>query len=305
MMNYPMTWQARLLMFVMRIQKKLTSSSLELNVAKERAETEAFARIFKPLGKVDMLNVDAGGVPAAWFIPSGTLTGRVILYAHGGGYNSGSITSHIPLTGNIALAARSRLLSIDYRLAPEHPFPAALEDALSAYRWLLSQNIDPDRIVVSGDSAGGGLMLALMLALRDQGLPFPAAAACLSPWTDLTCSGVSWTGNEKKDFMVKLIHIQQAADIYLLDTDPYNPLASPLFGDMQNLPPILIQVGSDEAILSDGVQFAEKARAAGVDVRLEVWKGMQHEWQYAASLLPEGREAIGHISDFIDEICPA
>ncbi len=304
-MNYPMTWQARLLMFVMRIQKKLTSSSAELNVAKDRAETESFARMFKPLGKVDMLNVDAGGVPAAWIIPPETLTGRVILYAHGGSYNSGSITSHIPLTGNIALAARSRLLSIDYRLAPEHPFPAALEDALSAYRWLLSQNIDPHKIVLAGDSAGGGLVLALLLALRDQGLPLPAAAACLSPWTDLTCSGVSWTGNAKKDFMLKLIPTQQSADIYLLDTDPYTPLASPLFGDLRNLPPILVQVGSDEAILSDGVQFAAKARSAGVDVRLEVWKGMQHEWQYAASLLPEGREAIGHISDFIDEICPA
>lgn len=300
-----MSWQARLLMLVMRVQRFFTKSATELDVAKDRADGEAFAKIFKPRGKTEITNVDAGGVPAAWIVPAEAVTGRVILYAHGGSYNSGSITSHIPLTTNVALATKSRLLAIDYRLAPEHPFPAALEDALSAYRWLLAQNVDAKRIVVAGDSAGGGLVLALILSLRDSGTHLPAAAVCLSPWTDLTCSGESWTKNKKTDFMLRRIPTMKSAQIYLQDADPHNPLASPLFGDLHNLPPILMQVGSNEIILSDSVQFAEKAKSAGVDVTLDVWDGMQHEWQYAASLLPEARQAIAKIAEFIAGKCPA
>jgi monoterpene epsilon-lactone hydrolase len=299
-----MTWQARLLMAIMRAQKFFFDSNDKLDVAKDRADGESFAKVFKLLGKVDITHVDADGVPAAWIVPAGLVTERVILYAHGGSYNSGSITSHIPLTGNIALAAKARLLAIDYRLAPEHPFPAALDDALSAYRWLLAQNIASKQIVVAGDSAGGGLVLALILSLHEAGMPLPTSAVCLSPWTDLTCSGESWTRNTKADFMLKLIPTLQSAEIYLGDVDPRTPLASPLFGDLHNLPPILLQVGSEEIILSDSTQFAEKAQSAGVDVTLEVWKGMQHEWQYAASWLPEGRQAIARIGEFVAEKCP-
>lgn len=304
-MNGPMSWQAVILMTIMRMQRYFTASNTKLDLAKDRADNEAFAKTFKPLGRVDMQNVDANGVPSAWFIPTTGVTERVVLYAHGGSYNSGSITSHIPLTSNIAIMTRSRLLSIDYRLAPEHPFPAAVEDALSAYRWLLSRGINPQRIVVAGDSSGGGLVLALLLALREQGMPHPAAAVGLSAWTDLTCSGESWTKNNKRDFMLKLPPTLESAKIYLGGVDPKTPLASPLFGDLQGLPPILLQVGSNEAILSDSAMFAEKARAAGVDVRLEVWRNMQHEWQYVAALLPEGRRALQHISDFLEEKCPA
>jgi len=299
-----MTWQARLLMLIMRVERFFNLSATELDVAKDRADSENFAKIFKPLGKVDITRVDAGGVPAAWIVPSGLETERVILYAHGGSYNSGSITSHIPLTGNIALATKARLLAIDYRLAPEHPFPGAIEDALSAYRWLLAEGIPPRHIAVAGDSAGGGLVLALLLALRDEGLPLPACAAGLSSWTDLTCSGDSWKANAKSDFMLKLIPTLKSAEIYLREADPRTPLASPLFGDLTNLPPILLQVGSDEIILSDSVLFAEKARSAGVDVTLNVWKDMQHEWHYAASWLPEGRQAIARIGEFVSKYFP-
>ncbi len=298
-----MTWQARLLMFYMRAQRFFVLSATELDIAKDRADAESFSKVFKPLGKVEITPVNAGGVPAAWIVPAGLVTERVILYAHGGSYNSGSITSHIPLTSNIALATKSRLLAIDYRLAPEHPFPAAVEDALSAYRWLLAENISPHRIAVAGDSAGGGLVLALLLALRDDGLPLPACAVCLSSWLDLTCSGESWTRNEKSDFMLKRIPTLKSAQIYLRETDPRTPLASPLFGDLKNLPPVLLQVGSDEIILSDSVLFAEKAKSAGVDVTLDVWKGMQHEWQYAASMIPEGRQAIARIGEFVSVHC--
>jgi len=304
-MDGPMSWQARILLTVMRVQRFFTASRTKLDVARDRAENESFAKTFKPLGRVDMQRVDANGVPAAWFTPPEDVTGRVILYAHGGSYNAGSVTSHIPLTGNIALLTRSRLLSLDYRLAPEHPYPAAIDDALAAYRWLLSQGINPQRIALAGDSAGGGLMLALLLVLRDQGVPLPAAAVGLSALTDLTCSGYTWTKNEKADFMIKRVPTLESAQLYLRDTDPKTPLASPLFGNLHGLPPILLQVGSDEALRSDSVVFAENARESGVDVRLEIWKGMQHEWQYAAALLPEGRQAIEHIRDFLAETCLA
>ena len=205
----------------------------------------------------------------------------------------------------IALAAKARLLAIDYRLAPEHPFPAAVDDALSAYRWLLAQNISPRQITVAGDSAGGGLSLCLVLAAREAGLPLPAAAVGLSPWLDLTCSGESWKTNANVDFMLKLSPTLQSAKIYLRDADPRDPLASPLFADLKGFPPVLIQVGSNETILSESVQFDEKARSAGVDVTLQVWDGMQHEWQYAASWLPEGRDALKEIGTFLAEKCPA
>jgi monoterpene epsilon-lactone hydrolase len=298
-----MSWQAWLLMIVMRVQRFFAMSATELDVAKDRADSESFVKIFKALGNVDITPANADGVPAAWIIPTVLVTERVILYAHGGSYNAGSISSHIPLTSNIALATKSRLLAIDYRIAPEHVFPAAVDDALAAYRWLLSQNIDPKRIVVAGDSAGGGLVLALLLALRDKAMPLPAAAVCLSAWTDLTCSGESWTKNAKADFMLKLIPTLQSAEIYLGDVDPRTPLASPLFGDLRSLPPILMQVGSNEIILSDSTRFAEKAKSAGVDVTLEVWKDMQHEWQYAASWLPEGRQALAKIGEFVSQHC--
>jgi acetyl esterase/lipase len=298
-----MTWQARLLMFYMRMERFFKLSATELDVTKDRADAEAFAQVFKPLGKVDITHVDAGGVPAAWFVPSGLETKRVILYAHGGSYNSGSIVSHIPLTSNVALAAQARLLALDYRLAPEHPFPAAVEDALSAYRWLLAQDISPRQIVVAGDSAGGGLVLALIVAAREAGLPLPCAAVGLSAWTDLTCSGESWKKDEKVDFMLKLLPSIKSTEIYVRDADPRNPLVSPLFADLTGFPPVLLQVGSNEIILSDSVQFAEKAKSAGVDITLEVWDGMQHEWQYAASWLPEGRDALAHIGKFVDTHC--
>lgn len=299
-----MSWQARLLMSIMRVQKFFTSSDTELNVVKDRADAESFAKIFKPLGRIEITSINVNGVSAAWIIPSESVTERVILYAHGGSYNSGSITSHIPLTGSIALAAKARLLAIDYRLAPEHPFPAALKDALTAYRWLLTENISPEKIVVAGDSAGGGLVMAMLLSLRDSDLPLPSSAVCLSPWLDLTCSGASWTKNAKVDFMLKQIPTLKSAQLYLGEADPRMPLASPLFGELGGLPPMLIQVGSNEVILSDATGFAEKAKSAGVDVTLEVWDGMQHEWQYAASFIPEGRQAIVRIGEFISLHCP-
>jgi len=299
-----MSWQALLIKIYFRVQRFFSPLRDELDVPRERADLEAFAKTFKPLGKVDISRVDAGGVPAAWIVPPGLETKRTILYLHGGSYNAGSIDSHLPLTGSIALTAKARVLAIDYHLAPEHPFPAAVEDALAAYRWLLKESAQANQIVVAGDSAGGGLALSLLLSLHQLGLPQPAAAVCLSPWTDLTCSGESWTTNAKVDFMLKRIPAFKSAEIYFREADPRAPLVSPLYGDPAGLPPLLIQVGSEEVLLSDSTLFAEKARLAGVDVTLETWKGMQHVWQYVASMLPEARQAVARIGEFVIQHFP-
>lgn len=291
--------QFQLMKVLFRLRAKLSPPSKVLNVEKERAETESLAGMFKNKFKTSCMPVDANGVPAEWIATSEAAPERVVLYFHGGSYNSGSLNSHRSLVANIAKTAGVRILNVDYRLAPEHPFPAAVEDAVTAYQWLLKNNISPSQIIAAGDSAGGGLALALLLSLRDAGEHMPAAAVCLSPWTDLSCTGNSWKANAKKDFMLSLDLLLQSAQLYLGNSDPRSPLASPLYADLKGLPPVLIQVGSDEMILSDSTNFAEQARAQGVDITLEIWEGMQHEWQFAANLLPEGKRALDHIGQYI------
>jgi len=281
-------------------KKRFSDQSGKLDVARERDDVESMARMFRPLCAIRCEPLLANGVPAEWIVPHGKDTTRVILFLHGGSFNSGSIASHRTLAGNVAFASKARALLIDYRLAPEHPFPAALEDAMAAYEWLLAQGCAPGQIVVAGDSAGGTLTLALLIHLRDDSRPMPAAAVCLSPAPDLTFSSESWASNAKKDLMLDVRKEREAVEIYLRDTDVRAPLASPYFADLRGLPSLLIQVGSHEMLLSDATRFAEKAKAAGVDVTLEVWPGMQHEWQFAASVLPEGKRALSRISAFVD-----
>ena len=207
------------------------------------------------------------------------------------------------LTVALGKMTQMRVLSVNYRLAPEHPFPAAIEDSVAAYEWLLCQGCAPGELVVAGDSAGGTLALALLIFLRDHRRPLPAAAVCLSPAPDLTFSGESWVFNAKKDLMLDERKERQAIEVYLRGADPHAPLASPTFGDLAGLPPLLIQVGSHEMLLSDATRFAERARQAGVDVTLEVWPEMQHEWQFAAKVLPEGRQAIAKVGSFVQAAC--
>jgi acetyl esterase/lipase len=298
------SWQTRVLEAYLAIKRRLSDQSGELDVAKERADVESMAKMFKPLGPIRCEPDAANGVPAEWILPLGAQPVRVILFLHGGSFNSGSIVSHRTLAGNVALAAEARVLLIDYRLAPEHPFPAAIEDALAAYKWLLAQGIAPRQMVVAGDSAGGTLALALLIQLRDHGQPLPAAAVCLSPAPDLTFSSESWTFNAKKDLMLDDRKERKSVEIYLRGADPRGPLASPSFADLSGLPPLLIQVGSHELLLSDAERLAEKAKAAGVDVTLEIWPGMQHEWQFAATFLPEGKRAIARVGEFVKAKVP-
>lgn len=242
--------------------------------------------------------VDAGGVKAQWVVTPASRADRRLLYLHGGGYRVGAPVTYRHFTWRLATAAQARLLAIDYRLAPEHPFPAALEDAISAYRWLLAGAWQG--LAVVGDSAGGGLALALLLKLRDDGLPLPAAAVALSPWTDLAMTGASLTLNAEADPMLNADDLPRFATDYLAGADPRNPYASPLYGDPSGLPPTLLHVGADEILRDDAVRMAEKMRQAKCHVELEIWPRMPHVWHLLAPVLPEARLAIAGIGDFLD-----
>jgi acetyl esterase/lipase len=243
--------------------------------------------------------VNAGGVPAEWIIAPGAAEDHFLLYLHGGGYVLGSINTHREMVSRLSRAAGVRALVPDYRLAPESPFPAAVDDATAAYRWLLSQGAKPARTVIAGDSAGGGLTLATLVALRDAKLPLPAAGVCLSPWTDMEGVGASMTSKAKEDPVVQKEGLLGMAKLYLGGADPKTPLAAPLHADLRGLPPLLIQVGSAETLLDDSTRVAERAKMAGVKVDLEVWNEMIHVWQLFAPILPEGQQAIEKIGKFI------
>jgi phosphinothricin tripeptide acetyl hydrolase len=243
--------------------------------------------------------VSAPAAPAEWLRPPGAVAGRVVLYLHGGGYVIGSPRSHRHLAAAIARAAGTPALLPDYRLAPEHPFPAALEDAVAAYEWLLARGIAPERIVVAGDSAGGGLTVATLLALRDRGLPTPGGGVCISPWVDLTCSGGSYATKAAADPIVLRQSVAMMAQAYAGTGDFKAPLVSPLFADLRRLPPLLVQVGSDEVLLDDARGLAERARAAGVDVRFEEWPAMVHVWPWFLGMLDEAERAVGVIGEFV------
>ncbi len=246
-------------------------------------------------------SVDAGGVPGEWVCAPEVDQDRVLLYLHGGGYVIGSTHTHRGLIAGLSAAADCRALALDYRLAPEHRYPAAVDDAVKAYRWLLDTGWSPNRIAIAGDSAGGGLTLATLVALRDAGDPLPAAAAPISPWTDLEGTGNSMRTHVDKDPMVEPGGLLGMARLYLGDADPRQPTASPLHADLTGLPPLLIQVGELETLLDDATRVAASARENGVAVTLEVWPDMVHVWHLFAPMVPEGRQAIAGIGAFLKQ----
>lgn len=249
---------------------------------------------------VEYLPTDCDGIRAEYVIPSNVDNSNVILYFHGGGYAMGSIESHRPLAGRIAQASATKLLLIDYRLAPENPFPAGLNDAIKAYQWLLNeQGYTPDKIIFGGDSAGGGLTVASMLKLKEDNLPLPAAGVCLSPWLDLEATGESAITKEREDPMIDLESIKEWALMYAPKEELTNPLVSPIYADLSGLPPLYMQVGTAELLMDDSTRLAEKAKKAGVNVELEVWDEMIHVWQAFGNYIPESKPAIEKIGNYI------
>ena len=251
-----------------------------------------------PSAKAESERVSAGGVEAEWITAPGARADRVLLYLHGGGYLLGSVRSHWDLIARLSAASGCRALGLDYRLSPEHPFPAPVEDATAAYLWLLDQGISPERIAVAGDSAGGGLTAATLIALRDAGTDLPAAGVMISPWVDLEAEGESMQSREELDPMVQRPLILAMAETYLAGADPRSPLAAPLHAKLEGLPPLLIHVGDHETLLDDATRFAAKARAASVDVTLEPWDEMFHVWHLFTDL-PEAAQAVEVIGTFL------
>lgn len=243
--------------------------------------------------------IGAGGVPAEWIVAPEAQDGRVLLYLHGGGYIFGSTRTHRVMLAHISRAAQTRVLGLDYRLAPECPFPAAVDDSVAAYRWLLANGEDPKKIVIGGDSAGGGLMVAVLVALRYLGEPMPAAGVGISAWTDMESTGRSFITNAEVDPVVNRERLVNLGKTYLAGKDPRAPLASPIHADLTGLPPLLLQVGSTETLLDDSNELAKRAREAGVEAEVDVWDDMPHVWHHYAPILPEARQAIKRIGEFM------
>jgi epsilon-lactone hydrolase len=242
-----------------------------------------------------------GAIPAKWLVPPGADPGRTVLYLHGGGWVYGYGPFYDRFVAMIARETGARTLAIDYRLAPEFPFPAALEDCLAAYRCLLEGGTPAQQIVIMGDSAGGNLTLATMLAACQAGLPLPRLGVCLSPATDFSNHGPSWKENAEKDAILKHSFTSYASQAYLAGRDPCDPLLSPVYGDVHGFPPLLIQAGAEEILRSDAESFAEAATRQGVDVTLQIYPGMWHVWQMFAPFLPEANQAIKEIGRFVRE----
>ena len=271
----------------------------DYDVGQARARFEKTAVFLGGAPDAKCEKVDAGGVPAEWVSAPGCDTGRAILYLHGGGYAIGSLNTHRRLAYDISAASAAKVLLIDYRLAPEHPFPAAVDDAAAAWRWLLQQGFSASRLAIAGDSAGGGLTIATLVNLRDKKLLLPACAVALSPWVDLEGLGNSITTRAAQDPMVQKDGLVWMAKMYLAGQDPKTPLAAPLHADLKDLPPVLIQVGSAETLLDDAIRVAEKMHAAGVDARLAIWPNMLHVFPLFAPILSEGRDGCIEIGNFI------
>lgn len=283
-------------------RKEPLSPESKIIALRQREDQQAQRRRYH--GPAQIAPVTIGAMSAEWVRPPKAEGHRVVLYLHGGGYCFGSRDTHRSLVAQLCQAAEARGLVIDYRLAPEHPFPAALDDAVSAYRWLLGQGISPSGIALAGDSAGGGLAIATTMALRDGGAPLPRAIVTMSPWTDLALTGWTVLTNAGKDPNDSWETLAVCARHYLKNTLPTNPFASPFYGNFRGLPPLLLHAGSDELLRDDATRVAEKAEAAGVDVSCEIWAGMHHVFQMGLGL-PEAQGSLERIGSFIKSRVPA
>ncbi len=300
------SWQADVVSLFIRIILKRRPAGDEAEVVKHirsMLEMSQFFRSFitAPIDARMVTSVKNGSVKGEWL----QLTSdpqQIVYYLHGGGYVACSPETHRAFTTELSRAANARIFALDYRLAPEHRFPAAVEDAVAGYRWLLDQGFDPLEIVIGGDSAGGGLTMATMVALRDEGLPLPRAAFLISPWTDMSCAGQSLDTNNECDPMFYGAGVRWMAPVYVGHASPCDPLASPIYADLSMLPPLLIHVSDTEVLLDDSTRLAERAKQYGVDVDLRVWNDLPHAWPIMVSFkMPESFRALGEIVEFIQK----
>jgi epsilon-lactone hydrolase len=281
------------------LREKALPPGVDIPLEQRRKGMEKVA--FKVADDIGVEAVTVAGRAAEWITAPGSQTGRAILYLHGGGYVMGSLTTHRSLVGEISRAAQAAALLVDYRLAPEAPFPAAVEDGVAAYRWLLDNGFAAKNLAIAGDSAGGGLAVATLISARDQGLPMPKAAVPISPWSDMTCSNESYKTRAEADPLVGSGSIGDMANLYLQGKDPKHPYASPNFASLKSLPPLLIHVGRDEVLLDDSIKLDQKAKADGVNSTLEIWEDMIHVWHAFHPMLPEGKHAIERVGAFLRE----
>ncbi|HEX3674386.1 MAG TPA: alpha/beta hydrolase [Rhizomicrobium sp.] len=270
-----------------------------LSLPEQRTRMDSLAAFFPVADGTEVEPATVGGIKGEWVRARHARTDAVVLYLHGGGYVVGSPASHRHLLGAVSDMGGLVAFAPDYRLAPEHPFPAAVDDAVATYKGLLDSGFPANKIAIMGDSAGGGLTIAALVAARDKGLPMPACAVAISPWADLTQSGETYRTRAGRDPMLAKKSLDESAALYLGSADARSPLASPVFADMKGLPPLLIQVGTEEVLHGDSQILAARADEAGVDVSLENWGGMAHVWHIFHPLLGEGRDAIARIASFV------
>jgi len=289
--------QSYVIKYWFRHQKVFGSGDFDPQAIRARSDQVGF--FARPRKNVKIVSVEAGVVPSEWLIPIAAPQDCSILYLHGGAWFMGSANTHRAFVSRLAYASGVQALVINYRLAPEFPFPAGLEDCVTAYEWLLQSGIAANRIIVAGDSAGGNLTLALLIALRDAGKPLPAGAVALSPATDLAFTGESLHTRLQLDPIFSGGGPSNIIQAYIASHDPHEPLISPLYGDLHGLPPLLIHVGDHEILLDDSVRFGEKALAAGVEATTVVWPEMFHVFHLFTPILPEARRAVRQIAAFI------
>jgi acetyl esterase/lipase len=290
---------------IIAIRTMLGAKPRPVGWAARRARIDEVGSVWPVAEDIRLGPVDLGGIPGEWSLAPGSDASRVLMYLHGGGYCSGSIVSHRRMVTEAGRAARMRTLAVAYRLAPEHPFPAAHEDALTAWRFLRTQSIAPEHIAVGGDSAGGNLTICLINRLRAAGEAQPACAWLASPWTDLTMSGASLISKDAVDPLIHKPYLEELAIAYVpASRDRRDPLVSPLFSDLRGFPPVLIQVGSAETLLDDATRFAAAAGAADVDVTLQIWPHMIHAWPMWNAQLADGRKTLGQAGEFMRRRIP-
>ena len=284
---------------IVALRAKLASRPRSPDYRQRRRDIDARGLAYGLPADVKVEPVTAGGVRAEWTWTAGDAKDAALLYLHGGGYVIGSLDSHRHLVAAAGRAAGCWALALDYRLAPEHPFPAPVEDSIAAYRYLLDRGLSPGRIAIAGDSAGGGLVVAAMAAIRDAGLPQPGCGWCISPWVDMEANGETMTSRAAADPTVQRDGIRDMARLYLAGADPRAPLASPIHADLTGLAPLLIQVGACETLLDDALALAKAAGAADVRVDLQVWPEMIHVWHLFHPELDAGRRAIREGAAFV------